>query len=53
MEDTFWEKLQKKLTNCFVEHISPKIMTYEMDPAEVQTEEDKVYCVKEAVVIEK
>jgi len=28
-------------------------MTFEMDPAEVQTEEDKVYCVKEAVVIEK
>ena len=45
MENPFWEKLQRKLTNFFVDHVILEIMTQEMNPTELETDEEKVYCV--------
>ena len=44
---SFWEKVQRKLTCFFVEHLLPEIMTHTMNPTELQTDEDKVYCLCE------
>ena len=47
MNASFWEKVQRKLTCFFVEHLLPEIMTHTMNPTELQTDEDKVYCLCE------